>query len=185
MPFGKTKTPTSFMDLMKEVCRSILNCSIIVYVDNILVYSKTKEQHEKHMQEILGSMRKERLQTKFSKCNFQFRKVLFMGHLVIQNGVLLYLAKIKVMTQWEVLKSTSMIQRYLGLGRHYMRFIMNFSKIFVPITPLKKKKVDFHCGHELQAVYETLRQKLYEDPVLTLPQRVEDFVVRCDASITG
>lgn len=61
MPFGKTKTPTSFMDLMKEVCRSILNCSIIVYVDNILVYSKTKEQHEKHMQEILGSMRKERL----------------------------------------------------------------------------------------------------------------------------
>ena len=86
MPFGLTNAPATFMDLMNRACRPMLDRSVIVFIDNILVYSKSREQHEEHLREILSMLRSERLYAKFSKCDFWLREVQFLGHLVNQKG---------------------------------------------------------------------------------------------------
>ena len=185
MPFGLTNAPAAFMDLMNRVCRPMLDRSVIVFIDDILVYSKTQGQHEEHLREVLETLRRERLFAKFSKCEFWLREVQFLGHLVNQKGILVDPAKIEAVMQWEVPRSPSEIRSFLGLAGYYRRFIQDFSKIAVPLTRLTKKSVVFRWGPEQQAAFETLRQRLCEAPILTLPEGVEDFVVYCDASITG
>ena len=122
---------------------------------------------------------------KFSKCEFWLREVQFLGHLLNQKGILVDPAKIEAVMQWEVPKSPSEIRSFLGLAGYYRRFIQDFSKIAVPLTRLTKKSVVFRWGPEQQATFETLRQRLCEAPILTLPEGVDEFVVYCDASITG
>ncbi|CAH1420924.1 unnamed protein product [Lactuca virosa] len=95
IPFGLTNAPTIFMDLMNRVYRPMLDRSVIVFIDDILVYSKTREQYEEHLHELLGVLRRERLYAKFLKCEFWLREVQFLGHLVNQDGILVDLAKIE------------------------------------------------------------------------------------------
>ena len=177
MPFGLTNAPTAFMDLMNRVCRPMLDRSVIVFIDDILVYSKTQEQHEEHLREVLEVLRRERLFAKFSKCEFWLREVQFLGHLVNQKGILVDPAKIEAVMQWEVPKSPSEIRSFLGLAGYYRRFIQDFCKIAVPLTRLTEKSVVFRWGPEQQAAFKTLRQQLCEAPIMTLPEGVDDFVV--------
>ena len=109
----------------------------------------------------------------------------FLGHLVNQKGILVDLAKIEVVMQWDILRSPTEIRSFLGLAGYYMRFIQDFSKIAVPLTRLTKKSVVFRWVPEQQVAFETLRQRLCEALILTLPEGVDDFVVYCDASVTG
>ena len=95
MPFGLTNAPAAFMDLMNRVCRPMLDRSVIVFIDDILVYSKTQEQHEEHLREVLEVLRRERLFAKFSKCEFWLREVQFLGHLVNQKHILVDPAKVE------------------------------------------------------------------------------------------
>ncbi|XP_023759636.2 uncharacterized protein LOC111908045 isoform X1 [Lactuca sativa] len=185
MPFGLTNAPATFMDLMNRVCRSMLDRSVIVFIDDILVYSKTQEEHEEHLREVLETPRRERLYAKFFKCEFWLREVQFLGHLVNQNGISVDPAKVEAVMRWEVPKSPSEIRSFLGLAGYYRRFIQDFSKIVVPLTRLTRKAVVFRWGPEQQAAFETLRQRLCEAPILALPEGMEDFVVYCDASISG
>lgn len=185
MPFGLTNAPAAFMDLMNRVCRPMLDRSVIVFIDDILVYSKTQEEHEEHLREVLETLRRESLYAKFSKCEFWLREVQFLGHLVNQNGILVDLAKVEAVMRWEVPKSPSEIRSFLGLAGYYRIFIQDFSKIAVPLTRLTKKALVFRWGPEQQAAFETLRQRLCEALILALPEGVEDFVVYCDASISG
>ena len=131
------------MDLMKRVCRPMLDRSVIVFIDDILVYSKTQEQHAEHLREVLDTLRSESLYAKFSKCEFWLREVQFLGHLVNQNGILVDPAKVEAMMRWEVSKSPSEIWSFLGLASYYLRFIQHFSKIEVPLPWLTKKAVVF------------------------------------------
>ncbi|KAL7598755.1 hypothetical protein Lser_V15G25360 [Lactuca serriola] len=177
MPFGITNAPTVYMDLMNRVRWPMLDRSIIVFIDDILVYSKTREHHDEHLRELLGVLRRERLYAKFSKCDFLLRDAQFLGHLVNQDEILVDPAKIEAVMQWEVPKSHSKIRSFLGLAGYYHIFIQEFSKIVVPLTLLKRKGVDFLWGLEQQDAFKTLRQKLCKAPMLTLPKGVEDFVV--------
>ena len=95
MPFGLTNAPAVFMDLMNRVCRPMLDRSVIVFIDDILVYSRSREQHEEHLRVILGVLRSERLYAKFSKCEFWLREVQFLGNLINQNGILVDPSKIE------------------------------------------------------------------------------------------
>ena len=113
------------------------------------------------------------------------REVQFLGHLVNQNGILVDPAKIEAVMRWEVPKSPSEIRSFLGLAGYYQRFIQDFSKIAIPLTRLTRKVVVFRWGPEQQAAFKILRQRLCEAPILALPEGVEDFVVYCDASISG
>ena len=119
MPFGLTNVSVVFMDLINRVCRSMLDHSIIVFIDDILVYSKSKEQREEHLRDLLGVLRRERLYAKFSKCELWLREVQFLGHLVNQDRILVDPSKINVVMQWEVLKSPLKIRSFLVLEGYY------------------------------------------------------------------
>ncbi|GKC18955.1 putative reverse transcriptase domain-containing protein, partial [Tanacetum coccineum] len=157
MPFGLTNTPDVVMDLMNRVCKPYMDKFLIVFIDDILIYSKSKQEHEEHLKLILELLKKEELYAKFSKCEFWIPKVQFLGH-VIDNQ---------------------------GLAGYYRRFIEGFSKIAKSMTKLTQKKVKFDWGDKQEAAFQLLKQKLCSAPILALPEGAENFIVYCDASHKG
>ncbi|GKC57582.1 putative reverse transcriptase domain-containing protein, partial [Tanacetum coccineum] len=140
MPFGLTNAPAVFMDLMNWVCKPYLDKFVIVFIDDILIYSKSKEDHEVHVRLVLDLLKKGRLFAKFSKCEFWLQEVYFLGHVVNNNGIHVDPSKIESVKNWKALKTSSKIQSFLGLAGYYRRFIANFSKIAKPLTSLTQKK---------------------------------------------
>ncbi|GKE66894.1 putative reverse transcriptase domain-containing protein [Tanacetum coccineum] len=155
MPFGLTNAPAVFMDLMNHVCKPYLDKFVIVFIDDILIYSKNKEEHGKHLKTILNLLWSERLYTKFSKCDFWLDSVQFLGHVIDSSGVHVDPAKIEAIKNWAA-----------------------------PTTPMKKNK-PYVWGDDEEEAFQTLKLKLCSALILSLPEGSEDFVVYCDASLKG
>ncbi|GJX41466.1 putative nucleotidyltransferase, ribonuclease H [Tanacetum coccineum] len=185
MPFGLTNAPTVFMDLMNRVCKSYLDKIVIVFIDDILIYSKSKEEHEVQLRLVLELLRKEKLYAKFSKCEFWLQEVHFLGHVVNQNGIHVDPGKIEAVKNWEAPTSPIGVCSFLGLAGYYRRFIANFSRIAKPLTLLTQKNKKYVWGAEQEGSFQLLKSKLCDAPILSLPDGVEDFVVYCDASNQG
>ncbi|GJX79276.1 putative nucleotidyltransferase, ribonuclease H [Tanacetum coccineum] len=185
MPFGLTNAPAVFMDLMNRVCKPYLDKFVIVFIDDILVYSKSKEEHEVHLRLVLELLKKEKLYAKFSKCEFWLQEVQFLGHVVNQNGIHVDPSKIEAVKNWKAPTTPSEIRSFLGLAGYYRRFIANFSKIAKPLTSLTQKNKKYEWGVEQEEAFQTLKDNLCNAPILSLPDGVEDFVVYCDASNQG
>nr|GEZ32033.1 putative reverse transcriptase domain-containing protein [Tanacetum cinerariifolium] len=141
MPFGLTNAPAVFIDLMNHVCKPYLDKFVIVFIDDILIYSKNKEEHEEHPKLILELLKKDELYAKFSKCKFWIPKVQFLGHVIDSQGIHVDPTKIKSVKDWASPKSPTKIRQFLGLVGYYRRFIERFSKIAKPMTKLTQKKV--------------------------------------------
>nr|GEX67283.1 putative retroelement [Tanacetum cinerariifolium] len=156
MPFGLTNAPTIFMDLMNHVCKPYLDKFVIVFTDDILIYSKSKEEHEVHLRLVLELLKNEKLYAKFSKCEFWLQEVHFLGHVVNQNGIHVDPSKIEAVKNWKAPTAPSKIRSFLGLA-----------------------------GVEQEEAFQTLKNNLYDALILSLPDGVEDFVVYCDASNQG
>ncbi|GJR13934.1 putative reverse transcriptase domain-containing protein [Tanacetum coccineum] len=180
MPFGLTNAPAVFMDLMNRVCKPYLDKFVIVFIDDILIYSKNKQEHEEHLKQILELLKKEELYAKFSKCEFWISKVLFLGHMIDSKGIYVDPAKIEAIKDWTSPKSPTEIRQFLGLAGYYRRFIEGFSKIAKPMTKLTQKKVKFEWGDKQEAAFQLLKQKLCSAPILALPEGSEDFIAYCD-----
>ncbi|KAI3821419.1 hypothetical protein L1987_08987 [Smallanthus sonchifolius] len=185
MPFGLTNAPAVFMDLMNHVCKPYLDKFLIVFIDDILIYSKTKADHEQHLRLVLDLLRKEQLYAKFSKCEFWLKEVQFLGHIVNDKGIHVDPAKIEAVKNWNAPKTPTEVRSFLGLAGYYRRFISNFSKIAVPLTALTHKGKPYEWGPKQEEAFQTLKQKLCNAPILTLPDRNDDLVVYCDASNQG
>jgi hypothetical protein len=185
MPFGLTNAPAVFMDLMNRVCGSFLDKFVIVFIDDILIYSNTKEDHSQDLRQVLETLRKEKLYAKFSKCEFWIRKVDFLGHVVSKDGIHVDPSKIKAIENWSAPRTPTEIRQFLGLAGYYRRFIQNFSKIAKPLTTLTQKSVTFNWEGKQDVAVQTLKQALCSAPILSLPEGTEDFVVYCDASNQG
>ncbi|GJR68031.1 putative reverse transcriptase domain-containing protein [Tanacetum coccineum] len=185
MPFGLTNAPAVFMDLMNRVCKPYLDKFVIVFIDDILIYSKNKQEHEEHLKQILELLKKEELYAKFSKCEFWISKVQFLGHVIDSEGIHVDPAKIEAIKDWTSPKSPTEIRQFLGLAGYYRRFIEGFSKIAKPMTKLTQKKVKFEWGDKQEAAFQLLKQKLCSAPILALPEGSEDFIAYCDASKKG
>ncbi|GJQ92753.1 putative reverse transcriptase domain-containing protein [Tanacetum coccineum] len=185
MPFGLTNAPAVFMDLMNRVCKPYLDKFVIVFIDDILIYSKNKKEHEEHLKLILELLKKEELYAKFSKCEFWIPKVQFLGHVIDSEGIHVDPAKIESIKDWTSPKSPTEIRQFLGLAGYYRRFIEGFSKIAKPMTKLTQKKVKFEWGDKQEAAFQLLKQKLCSAPILALPEGSEDFIAYCDASKKG
>ncbi|GJX12986.1 putative reverse transcriptase domain-containing protein [Tanacetum coccineum] len=155
MPFGLTNAPAVFMDLINRVCKPYLDKFVIVFIDDILIYSRNKEEHANHLRIILELLRKEKLYAKFSKCDFWIRIVQFLGHLIDSQGLHVDPVKIEAVKNW-----TS------------------------PTTPTEKNK-NYIWGEEQESAFQLLKQKLCKAPILALPEGNDDFVVYCDASLQG
>ncbi|GKB03204.1 putative reverse transcriptase domain-containing protein [Tanacetum coccineum] len=141
MPFGLTNAPAIFMDLMNRVCKPYLDKFVILFIDDILIYSKNKKEHEEHIRTILELLKKEELYAKFSKCEFWIPKVQFLSHVINSEGIHVDPAKIESIKDWVSPKSPMEIRQFLGLDGYYRRFIEGFSKIAKPMTKLTQKKV--------------------------------------------
>ncbi|KAF5781372.1 putative nucleotidyltransferase, Ribonuclease H [Helianthus annuus] len=185
MPFGLTNAPAVFMDLMNRVCKPYLDKFVIVFIDDILIYSKSQEEHEQHLRLILELLRKEQLYAKFSKCDFWLREVHFLGHVVNKDGIHVDPSKVDSIRNWPTPRTPTEIRQFLGLAGYYRRFIKDFSKIAQPLTLLTQKGVTYRWGNTQETAFQHLKDRLCSAPILSLPEGTDDFVVYCDASIQG
>ncbi|KAI3510702.1 hypothetical protein L1887_17835 [Cichorium endivia] len=185
MPFGLTNAPAVFMDLMNRVCKPYLDKFVIVFIDDILIYSQTKEEHSQYLRIILELLRQEKLYAKFSKCEFWIREVQFLGHVVNSKGIHVDPSKIDAIKNWETPKTPTEIRQFLGLAGYYRRFIENFSKIAKPLSTLTQKDKKFVWEDQQETAFQRLKQMLCQAPILSLPEGINDFVVYCDASHQG
>ncbi|GKA97659.1 putative reverse transcriptase domain-containing protein [Tanacetum coccineum] len=185
MPFGLTNAPAVFMDLMNRVCKPYLDKFVIVFIDDILIYSKNKTEHEEHLKAILELLKKEKLYAKFSKCEFWIPKVQFLGHVIDSRGIHVDPAKIESIKDWASPKTPTEIRQFLGLAGYYRRFIEGFSKIAKSMTKLTQKGIKFDWGEKEENAFQLIKQKLCSAPILALPKGSKDFVVYCDASHKG
>ncbi|KAD4180268.1 hypothetical protein E3N88_28859 [Mikania micrantha] len=185
IPFGLTNVPAVFMDLMKRVCKPYLDQFVIVFIDDILIYSKSKAEHEQHLRKILELLKEEKVYAKFSKCEFWLREVQFLGHVVNSEGIHVDPAKIEAIKNWDTPKTPTETLSFLGLAGYYRRFISNFSKIALPLTKLTQKSEPFVWEQKQEDAFQTLKQKLCDASILSLPEDCDDFVVYCDASHQG
>ncbi|GJY11729.1 putative reverse transcriptase domain-containing protein, partial [Tanacetum coccineum] len=169
MPFGLTNALTIYMDLMNIVCRPYLDKFVIVFIDDILIYSKTQEEHVEHLRLVLELLKKEKLYAKFSKCKFWLREVQFLGHVINGNGNHVDPSKIEVVKNWKAPRTPTEVRLFLGLAGYYRRFIENFSKIANSLTILTQKCKTFYWGEEQELAFQTLKDKLCNAPVLAPP----------------
>ncbi|GJW16616.1 putative reverse transcriptase domain-containing protein, partial [Tanacetum coccineum] len=158
---------------------------VIVFIDDILIYSKTREEHEEHLGLVLELLKKKKLYAKFSKCEFWLREVQFLGHVINGDEIHVDPSKIEAVKNWEAPRTPTEVRSFLGLAGYYRRFIENFSKIAKSLTILTQNSKTFDWGKEHELAFQTFKDKFCNAPVLTLLDGPEDFVVYCDASRLG
>nr|GEW69578.1 putative reverse transcriptase domain-containing protein [Tanacetum cinerariifolium] len=181
MPFGLINAPAVFMDLMNRVCKPYLDKFVIVFIDDILIYSRNKEEHANHLRIILELLKKNKLYAKFFKFDFWIRIVQFLGHLIDSQGLHVDPAKIEAVKNWETPTTPTKVRQFLGLAGYYRRFIEGFLKIAKPLTKLTLKDKKYIWEEDQESAFQLLKQKLCEAPILALPEGNDDFVVYCDA----
>nr|GFC21379.1 putative reverse transcriptase domain-containing protein [Tanacetum cinerariifolium] len=162
IPFGLTNAPAVFMDLMNQVCKPYLDKFVIVFIDDILIYSKNEKEHKEHLKAILELLKKEKF-----------------------RGIHVDPAKIESIKDWASPKTPTEIRQFLGLAGYYRRFIEGFSKIAKSMTKLTQKGIKFNWGEKEENAFQLIKQKLCSAPILALLEGSEDFVVYCDASHKG
>nr|GEZ26158.1 putative reverse transcriptase domain-containing protein [Tanacetum cinerariifolium] len=185
MPFGLTNALAVFMDLMNRMCKPYLDKFVIVFIDDILIYSCNKEEHANHLRIILELLKKEKLYAKFSKCDFWIRIVQFLGHIIDSQGLHVDHARNKAVKNWTSPTTPTEIRQFLGLAGYYRRFIKDFSKIAKSLTIRTQKDKKFIWGEDQEMAFQILKQKLYEALILGLLEGNNDFFVYCDALIQG
>jgi hypothetical protein len=175
MSFGLMNAPAYFMYLMNKVFMEYLDKFVIVFIDDILIFSKTMEEHEEHLTLVLQKLRFNQLYAKFSKCEFWLTEVAFLGHVISAGGISVDPSKVKDVLNWMSPTTALEIRSFLGLAGYYCRFIKDFSKIAKPMTKLLEKNKAFEWTKECQASFEELRKCLTSAPVLVLPDLTKKF----------
>ncbi|CAL9010913.1 unnamed protein product [Prunus brigantina] len=184
MPFGLSNAPSTFMRLMNQVLRPFIGSFVVVYFDDILIYSTTKEEHLVHLRQVLDVLRENKLYVNLKKCTFCTNKLLFLGFVVGENGIQVDDEKIKAILDWPAPKTVSEVRSFHGLATFYRRFVKHFSSIAAPITECLKKG-RFSWGEEQERSFAEIKEKLCTAPVLALPNFEKVFEVECDASGVG
>ncbi|KAL8088548.1 hypothetical protein AgCh_038363 [Apium graveolens] len=169
MSFGLTNVPAAFMDLRNRIFKEYLDKFVIVFIDDILIYSKTEEDHAEHLRTTLEILRNKKLYAKFSKCEFWLLEVQFLGHIVSNEGIKVDPAKIKAITNWERPRTPAEVRSFLGLAGYYRRFVQNFSRIATPLTKLTRKNENFIRNDKCEESFQELKRRLITAPVLSLP----------------
>ena len=182
LPFGLTNAPATFMHLMQEIFRPYLDSHVIVFLDDILIYSRTLEEHRKHVRQVLLLLRQHKLYAKKSKCEFFKAKVSFLGHIISKNGIEMDPEKVKAIVEWPAPTNVQEVRSFLGLAGYYRKFIRHFSHICSPITELLKNDTPFVWSNERQHTFDTLKKAISNAPVLILPNPSFPYIVTTDSS---
>lgn len=171
MLFGLANAPASFMDLMIRIFREYLDHFVVVFVDDILIYSTSEEEHEAHLRVVLDLLRKHQLYAKFEKCEFW-----------LTEGVTVDSSKIDSVQDWEQPINIFEIQSFLGLVGYYLRFVRDFSRLAALLTRLTRQGVKFVWSEACEKSFQELKTRLTTAPVLIIPERGLGYTVYCDAS---
>ncbi|WVZ62795.1 hypothetical protein U9M48_012497, partial [Paspalum notatum var. saurae] len=185
MSFGLTNAPAFFMYLMNLVFMNELDKFVVVFIDDILVYSKNEKEHEEHLRIVLSRLREHKLYAKFNKCAFCLKEVAFLGHVLSPKGVAVDPSKVEDVLNWKQPQTVIEIRSFLGLAGYYRRFIKDFSKIAKPMTALTQKNAKFAWSSKCEEAFGTLKKLLTSAPVLAQPDITKPFDVYCDASGSG
>ena len=183
--FGLTNAPTAFMDLMHRVFQPYLNQFVVVFVDDILIYSQSEWEHEYHLRIVLQLLRGHQRYAKFSKFEFWLTEVRFLGHVVSASGVSVDLEKVEAVMSWERPKSVFEICSFLGLAGYYRRFIKDLSRLATPMMRLTRKEVKFDWDDRCEEAFQELKRRVTSALILIVPGKGQGYTVYCDASKAG
>jgi hypothetical protein len=183
MLFGFTNAPATFCTLMNDIFCEWLDDFVVVYIDDILIYNSSLEEHAEHLRKVFQKLRENKLYAKLEKCEFGVTEVDFLGHRITQEGLMMDDHKVKAILNWEPPKSILTLKSFLGLASYYRKFIKNFTKIAAPLTNLlKKSAVTYDWEEACDEAFETLKGILVKAPVLKLPDFDKSFEIHSDAS---
>lgn len=184
MPFGLTNTPATFQCAMNKVLAPYLRKFVLVFMDDILVYSPSLELHIAHLQQVLQKLLEHKFYLKPSKCSFAQRSLHYLGHIISDAGVATDPSKTEAMIKWPVPSSVTELRGFLGLTGYYHNFVRNYGVIAKPLTSLLKKK-QFLWDSAADNAFQTLKQAMVSTPVLALPDFTHQFIVETDACDIG
>ena len=182
MPFGLTNAPSTFMRLMNHVLRAFIGKFVVVYFDDILIYSKSLHDHIDNLKCVLEALRHEKLFANLKKCSFCIDRVVFLGFVVSSRGVEVDEEKVKAIREWPTPSTIIEVRSFHGLVGFYRRFVPNFSTIAAPLTEIIKKNIGFKWGEAQEKAFNALKEKLSTAPLLLLPDFSKVFEIECDAS---
>ena len=182
MPFGMKNAPAVFQREMQRVLKDRLMDGVVVFIDDILIYTKTVEEHEKLVEWVLQRLQEEGYLTHPDKCEFFQKEVSFLGHVLNAEGISVQQHKVKAMQDWPAPKNKREVRGFLGLTGYYRRFIKEYGKLAIPLTDLMHEDVKFQWGEEEQKAFDALKERLTNAPVLAHPDPEKQFIVHTDAS---
>jgi hypothetical protein len=185
VPFGLSNAPIVFMCLMNGVFREYLDKFVIVFLDDILVYSKSEEEHEFHLRMVLQVLRENHMYAKLIKCPFYEKKIHYLGHIISKDGIVVDPKKIESIREWSAPKNVTEVRSFMGLASYYRSFIVRFSRIAHPITSLQRKGNKFQWTEECERSFQQLKQLLTSTLIRRITDMNEDFVVCIDACKEG
>jgi hypothetical protein len=183
--FGLTNAPDVFMCLMNRVFRYYLDKFVIVFLDDILVYSKIEEEHEQHLRMVLQVLREHKLYAKLSKCSFYQRQIHYLGHIISKKGIVVDPEKVEAIREWSTPRNVAEVRSFMGLAGYYRKFIAGFSRIAYPITSLQRKEKKFQWTEECESIFQRLNQLLTSAPILKITDPNKDYVVCTDVCKEG
>lgn len=185
MAFGLCNAPSCFQRLMECVLRGLTWKIALIYLDDVLVYSRTFDAHLEHLRLVFDRFREAELKLKPSKCHFGQKKVKFLGHVISKDGVLPDPDKISAIKEYPVPRSVKDVRAFLGLANYYRKFVKDFAKIAGPLHDLTKKGLKFQWSDACQSAFETLKEALTQAPILAYPDFTLEFTLATDASDHG
>nr|XP_051211101.1 uncharacterized protein LOC127328548 [Lolium perenne] len=185
MPFGLTNAPASFQGLMNQVFAPLLRKCVLVFVDDILIYSQSLREHVQHLKCVFELLQQNQLFLKRSKCSFALQELEYLGHIIGKNGVSTDTTKVQAVKDWPQPKNVKELRGFLGLTGYYRKFIKNYGMIAKPLTQLLCKGVLFLWGPEQQHSFQLLKDTMVQAPVLAIPDFSQSFVLETDACNTG
>ena len=185
MPFGLCNAPSTFMQLMNDTLKPLIHKCVIVYLDDILIYSTTKQQHIQDVRSVFDILRSSRLYVKPSKCEFGSTELEFLGHIVGHGCMKMSPQKVSAIQEWPIPTNVTEIRSFLGLATYYRRFVRDFSSIAAPMYELTKDSIPFVWGMEQQKSFDTLKQCIISSPIIRLPDFNKDWIMYTDASGYG
>ena len=182
MGFGLTNAPATFQNMMNEIFKDLIDVFVIIYLDDILIFSDNKEDHVKHVQEVLKRLREHDLFCKPEKCEFFRKLVEYLGLIISKGRIAMDEGKVKAILEWPVPKNVKDIQAFLGFANFYRRFIEDFSGIVKPMTSLLRKDAPWKWTQAEEESFKTLKDRFTNAPALVMPDMTKQFIVEADAS---
>ncbi|CAI7805577.1 unnamed protein product, partial [Closterium sp. NIES-53] len=182
LPFGLTNAPATFMGLMNDIFRPFLDRFVIVFLDDILIFSKSLEEHAQHLCIVLDTLRQHRLYAKLSKCTFARSSIGFLGHIISSKGIAMDPAKVQCLADWPAPRTVAELQSFIGLAKYYRKFIFKFSHICALSTGLFRQGVAFQWGPPQQTAFSSIKAALTSAPVLTVVDPSRPYFIWTDAS---